>query len=42
MAEVKALSKNKNVSPGLATQAKNMVEKKGGNGVRAPASKPEG
>ena len=32
MAEVKALSKNKNVSPGLATQAKNMLEKKGGAG----------
>ena len=31
MAEVKAVSKNKNVPQGLATQAKKMVEKKGGS-----------
>ena len=31
-AEVKALAKNKNVPQGLATAAKNMMEKKGGNG----------
>jgi len=31
MSEVKALAKNRNVSPGLATQAKKMVEKKGGS-----------
>ena len=30
MAEVKSLAKSKNVSPGLATAAKKMVEKKGG------------
>lgn len=31
-AEVKALAKNKNVPQGLATAAKNLMEKKGGNG----------
>src|SRR5437764_10511878 len=31
MAEVKAVAKNKNVPQGLATQAKKMVEKKGGS-----------
>ncbi|HEY2030612.1 MAG TPA: hypothetical protein VGH20_15540 [Myxococcales bacterium] len=31
MAEVKAIAKNKNVPQGLATAAKRMVEKKGGN-----------
>jgi hypothetical protein len=30
MAEVKALAKNKNVSQGLATAAKKLMEKKGG------------
>jgi hypothetical protein len=31
MAEVKALAKNKNVPQGLASAAKKLLEKKGGN-----------